>query len=175
MTIKSALLPLAVLALSLTSPCGNAKPRVAVLNFELSDLTLRPNTPEEQRRTASLRPLLEQALTRSGYDIVAVDAGAEQLAEAGPGYLFRYHDLAAQLGKQFGADWVIVGRHSKPSFLFSYLMAHLIRVEPQTLAAGFDIELKGNHATVAEHGIRSLADKIDAVIDNAGHDQRAAP
>ncbi len=173
--MKSTLLPLVALALSLTSPRGDAGPRVAILNFELNDLTLRPNTSDEQRRTASLRPLLEQALGRDGYDIVAIDANAEQLAEAGPGYLFRYHDLAARLGKQFGADWVVVGRHSKPSFLFSYLMAHLIRVEEQTLAAGFDIELKGNHASVTEHGIRSLADKIGAVIDPAGHNRSGAP
>ncbi len=33
--------------------------------------------------------------------------------------LFSHHDLAAKLGKQFGADWVIVGQHSNPSFLFS--------------------------------------------------------
>ena len=47
--------------------------------------------------------------------------------------LFNFNEVAAQLGKQSNADWVVVGRHSKPSFLFSYLMAHLINVRTQQL------------------------------------------
>jgi len=38
----------------------NAAPRIAILNFELLDETLLPNTPEELTRTASMKPLLEQ-------------------------------------------------------------------------------------------------------------------
>jgi hypothetical protein len=37
-------------------------PRVAVLDFELVDLTLEPKTPEELQRTASLRALLGKSL-----------------------------------------------------------------------------------------------------------------
>ncbi|MDP2178050.1 DUF2380 domain-containing protein [Methylicorpusculum sp.] len=73
---------------------------------------------------------------------------------------FSHHDLAAKLGEQFGADWVIVGQHSKPSFLYSYLIANLVEVKSQKLVSRFEIELKGNHARVTQHGVAALADKI---------------
>jgi len=46
-----------------------------VLDFELNDITSLPNTPEKQRRTGSMRPLLEQALGRAGdYESVRIPA-----------------------------------------------------------------------------------------------------
>ncbi|WP_031430349.1 DUF3280 domain-containing protein [Methylomicrobium agile] len=125
---------------------AQAAERIAVLDFELNDLTSLPYTPEERRRTASFRPLLEQALKRTGdYEMVRVDAEDQAAADAGLGYLFRFPELAARLGEQAGADWVVVGRHSKPSFLFSYLIANLVDVKNRALAAGYAIELKGSH------------------------------
>ncbi|MDD1621411.1 MAG: DUF3280 domain-containing protein [Methylococcaceae bacterium] len=157
---------LQVLLLVLLSGNGHAAQRIAVLDFELNDMTSMPNTPAELRRTSSMAPLLTQALSRAGdYEIVAVDADGQKSAKASFGYLFRFHDLAARLGQQLGADWVIVSQHSKPSFLYSYLMAHLIRVKTQTLSASFDIELKGNHEKVGQRGINRLADKIREAIE----------
>jgi len=151
--------------LLLASQSGQAAPRIAVLNFELNDITSLPNTAEEQRRTASLRPLLEQALGKTGdYEMIRIPAADQAAANSGFGYLFRFDALAAKLGEQYGADWVLVGQHSKPSFLFSYLLANLIEVKSQTLAARYAIELKGNHEKVTQRGIQSLADKIRASI-----------
>jgi hypothetical protein len=145
---------------------GQGAERIAVLNFELNDITSLPNTPQEQRRTASFRPLLEQALSQAGdYDIISIDAADQAAANSGFGYLFRFPELAAKLGRQFGADWVIVGQHSKPSFLFSYLLANLIDVKTQSLAASYAIELKGNNEKVAWRGMRALARKIHASIE----------
>jgi len=156
-------------ALMLLAPAydgvADAAIRIAVLDFELNDITSLPNTPGERIRTASIKPLLEQALVRHGdYRIIEINPSARQAANSGFGYLFRFDEEAAKLGKQAGADWVIVGRHSKPSFLFSYLMAHLIDVESQKRVAGFDVELKGNHEKVTLHGAKNLAGKIDNVI-----------
>ncbi len=149
----------------LSSNIGYASPRIAVLNFELSDLTSLPNTVQEQQRTSSIRPLLEQALNQmGGYEIINIDAEAQAHANSSFGYLFRFNDLAAKLGAEFGADWVIVGRHSKPSFLFSYLMVHLINVKTRTLTASFDIELKGNHQSVTQRGVNKLVEKIQGTI-----------
>lgn len=99
-----------------------------------------------------------------GYDIIQVSPEQQKEANAGFGYLFRFHDVAAKLGKQFGVDWIIVGQHSKPSFLFSYLMAQVINVGTGNLSASFDIEMKGNHVTVTEHGVASLAGEINKTI-----------
>ena len=63
---------------------------LAILDFELNDLTLQPGTPEELRRTASLKPLLERSLGAKGrYRIVAVDAAAQATASKGQGYPVR--------------------------------------------------------------------------------------
>lgn len=140
---------------------AQAAERIAVLDFELNDLTSLPYTPEGRRRTASFRPLLEQALKRTGdYEMVRVDAEDQAAADAGLGYLFRFPELAARLGEQAGADWVVVGRHSKPSFLYSYLIANLVDVKNRALAAGYAIELKGSHEKVSQRGIEALAKKI---------------
>jgi hypothetical protein len=146
---------------------GKAAPRIAILNFELNDITSLPNTPEEQLRTASIRPLLEQAISESGgYEIIHINSEAQEKANSSFGYLFRFNDLAAKLGEQFGADWIVVSQHSKPSFLFSYLIAHLINVKTQALAASYAIELKGNHEKVTKRGVKSLAGKIHECIKN---------
>lgn len=151
--------------------CGSihAATRIAVLDFELNDITSLPNTEEERVRTASIKPLLEQALSRMGdYDIIRIDPEQQKEANSGFGYLFRFHDVAAKLGKQFGADWIIVGQHSKPSFLYSYLIAHVIDVRAGNLAESHAIELKGNHVTVTEHGVTRLAREINRMISRRG-------
>ena len=146
-------------------PPSFANPKIAVLDFELNDITSLPNTVQEQQRTATIRPLLEQALAQKGnYEIISISANEQALAIPGFGYLFKHHDLAAKLGRQFGADWIVIGQHSKPSFLFSYLMANLVQVKTGNLVARFDIELKGNHAKVTQHGVEALADKIDKSV-----------
>ncbi|MCX7094172.1 MAG: DUF2380 domain-containing protein [Methylobacter sp.] len=161
--VKSTLTALAIGSLLLTN--ADAAQRIAVLDFELNDITSLPNTPEEQRRTASIRPLLEQAINRTGdYEVIHIDAAAQAAANSSFGYLFRFNDLAAKLGKQFGADWIIVSQHSKPSFLFSYLIAHVINIKNQTQTARYDIELKGNHEKVTQRGVKALADKVHNLI-----------
>jgi len=155
-----------ILSIMLLSSNAEAAPRIAILNFELNDITSLPNTPQEQLRTASMQPLLEQVLSQSGeYEIVHINHEAQLAANSSFGYLFRFNDLAARFGEQQGADWIVVSQHSKPSFLFSYLMAHLINVKTQTLAASYAIELKGNHEKVTHRGVNSLAKKINTLIE----------
>ncbi|MGZ5050997.1 MAG: DUF2380 domain-containing protein [Methylobacter sp.] len=142
------------------APVGAAT-RIAVLDFELADITSLPNTPEELARTASMKPLLEQTISKLGdFEIVQINTGDQNAAATGPGYLFHFDEVAAKLGRKAGADWVVVGRHSKSSFLYSYLMAHLIDVKTQTLAGNYSVELKGTHRKVAEHGMEALAKKL---------------
>ena len=143
----------------------NAITRIAILEFELKDITALPNTPEEIVRTASFKPLLESELEISGeYEIIQISAGDYARANAGVGYLYTYHDLAADLGQQYGADWVIVGQHSKPSFLFSYLLVNIVDVKKRSLKTSYTIELKGTHRTVTEHGIRAIARVINGAL-----------
>lgn len=163
-SLKSTL-PALVMSLLLLSS-ADAASRIAILNFELNDITSLPNTQQEQQRTASIRPLLEQAISQTGdYEIIHINTEAQAAANSSFGYLFRFNDLAARLGEQFGADWIVVGQHSKPSFLVSYLKAHVINVKTHTLAASYAIELKGNHDKVTQRGVKSLANKIHTLIN----------
>jgi hypothetical protein len=156
---------LLVVAFSFSASVGNAATSIAVLDFELNDITSLPNTPAELRRTASMAPLLAEALRQNGgYQIIPIAADMQKTANSSFGYLFRFPDAAAKLGQQQGVDWIIVSQHSKPSFLFSYLWTYLINVRAPTAATRYDIELKGSHEKVTRRGIASLAKKIQATI-----------
>ena len=58
---------------------------IAVLEFELNDLTLNPDLLEETRRTASLRPLLVEQLG-AHHDIGVVENPASARVEAEKGH-----------------------------------------------------------------------------------------
>ena len=67
-----------------------------------------------------MKPLLEKAIKHLGdYEIIQIKTSGIEQATTGVSYLFKFQNIAASLGKQDGADWVIIGQHSKPSFLFS--------------------------------------------------------
>jgi Protein of unknown function (DUF2380) len=141
--------------------------RVAILEFELSDITTLPNTPAELARTQSMRPLLVEAMAQiGGYNFVHIPVEAQHQADAGVGYLFRFHDITAQLAKSYVADWVILGRHSKPSFLESSLIVDVIDVSTEKRIAELNVDLKGNHRKVTERAIKRLAVKINQVISS---------
>jgi hypothetical protein len=142
-----------------------AQPRIAVLDFELKDLTLKPAIPAEIARTASVKPMLENELQKSGYQIVAIPIDAQRQATAGIGYLFDHHDVAAQLAQTYGADYVIVGRLHKPSFLFIYLMAQLIPVNHSNLTKDYLTEVKGGEKKLTLKGVEDLAAKINQTLN----------
>ncbi len=144
---------------------ANAEIRIAILPFELNDITSLAYTKAEKTRTAAFKPLLEQALLkRGGYKIQPVSVDEYKAENAGLGYLFRFNDIAAKLGKKVDADWIIVSQHSKPSFLYSYLIAHVVNVKTGQRIARYDVELKGNNHKVSERGVRKLSREIDRVL-----------
>jgi hypothetical protein len=144
----------------------SAETKIAILEFELKDMTLAPRIPAELKRTASIKPLLEGELQSADYTIISIDLESQKAADSGVGYLFDHHDVAAKLGQQFGADYVLVGRLHKPSFLFSYLMGHLIRVSDARLIGNYISEAKGPNIKLTIKTVESLAVKIDRTLDN---------
>ncbi|MDO9271105.1 MAG: DUF2380 domain-containing protein [Methylobacter sp.] len=153
-----------LIALSITQ--ANAETSIAVLDFELNDLTLKPGIAAEINRTASIKPMLEKELKGAGYRIISVDLAAQHQANSGFGYLFDHDDVAAELGKTAGAGYVLVGRLHKPSFLFAYIMGHLIRVKDGQLIGNYISETKGGDEKLTLKGVESLASKIDKDLDN---------
>ncbi|MFZ2451051.1 MAG: DUF2380 domain-containing protein [Methylovulum miyakonense] len=150
-------------ALSITPT--QAGTRIAVLDFELHDLTMKPRIPEEMARTASIKPLLEKELQSAGYQTIQVAAENQQQATSGFGYLFDHNEVAAELGKNIRADYVLVGRLHKPSFLFAYLMGHLVRVKDGRLVGNYISESKGGDKKLTRKAVENLTVKIDADLD----------
>lgn len=154
---------------SLFALAGNvastANTTVAALDFELKDLTLDPNNPEERERTASIQPMLQELLASTGHRIVTVDPAAQSAADKGTGYLFDHADVAAALGRAAGADWVIVGRVHKSSFLFVYLQAHVVNARTGEQAADLVVEVKGPQKTLTRRGVEKLTQQIAAAIE----------
>ncbi len=153
-----------LIALSITQ--ANAETSIAILDFELNDMTLKPRIAAEINRTAGLKPLLEKELKGAGYDIISIDLAAQDKANSGFGYLFDHDDVAAELGRTAAADYVLVGRLHKPSFLFAYIMGHLIRVKDGQLIGNYISETKGGDEKLTLKGVESIAGKIDKDLDN---------
>lgn len=138
-----------------------AKGSITVLDFELNDVTSNPGVAEEVERTASLKRLLEESLSAKDYPIVSIDPAAQAEANKGFGYLWDHSDEAAMLGKASGSDFVIVGRLHKPSFLFAYLMAHLVDAKTGDVVGDFIVEVKGQQRNITVKGVESLGRQID--------------
>lgn len=142
-----------------------AETSIAILDFELKDLTLAPRIPAEIERTAGIKAMLEGELKRAGYKIIAVDLDAQREANGGFGYIFDHSDMAAELAKKAGAEYVLVGRLHKPSFLFAYIMGHLVRVSDGQLIGNYISETKGGDKKLTLKGVESLTVKIDRDLD----------
>lgn len=154
-----------VFLFAISSYSAGADTRIAVLEFHLKDVTLTTHTPQELERTASIKPLLQSALEKEGgYEVVPVNMDVQTDYDPGFGYLFNHHDVAADLGEKYGAEYVVVGRVHKPSALFAYLMAHLVDVKKRTLVGDYIVEVKGPQKKITEKGVATLAKKIHRTI-----------
>lgn len=145
-------------------PMGMAHAAMAVLEFELNDLTLLPATPTELERTHSARPALTSALQAAGHTIIPVDPTVQERANEGFGYLFTHPEKVAALGKTLGADQVIVGRVHKPSFLFAYLLVQVVDVQTGKVTAEFNVEAKGESLQTTKRALDKLAALISGTV-----------
>jgi hypothetical protein len=170
-TLRGILLGFAVLVVgqsgaSFAGAAPAPRPAIAVLDFELHDLTLIPGMAEELERTASIGPLLQQILkTQYGFELVAIDSATQDAADEAFGYLFDHHDVAAELGREAASDWIVVGRVHKASFLFVYLIAQVIDTKTHRLIADLIVEIKGPQKRLTIKGVETLARQIAAAID----------
>ncbi|HYE36460.1 DUF2380 domain-containing protein [Methylocaldum sp.] len=162
MSFLSKIISIIALTILVSLPVS-ANSDIAVLDFELNDVTSNPGVAEEIERTGSLKRQLEESLSaKGGYRIVSIDPATQEAATKGFGYLWDHPDEAAALGKNSGSRFVLVGRVHKPSFLFVYLMAHLIDTRTGEVIGDFIVEVKGQQKNFTAKGIENLARQIDA-------------
>jgi hypothetical protein len=156
--------PIALALGLLLCPAAAAGDRIAVLDFELNDLTLLPRTPQELARTARVAPLLRQALAESGHESLAIAPATQAKANAAFGYLYDHPEIAADLARGLGAEWIAVGRVHKPSFLFAYLKVHLVNARTGRLVGDYAVEVKGDSEKLTARGTANLAGQIDRAL-----------
>jgi hypothetical protein len=101
-----------------------------------------------------------------------VDVAAQGVADKGVGYLFDHADVAAALGRTAGADWVIVGRVHKASFLFVYFKVRVVKVATAEQIADLVVEVKGPQKALTAQGVESLAKQIATAVEESAREDR---
>lgn len=147
-----------------TNPHTSAAKSIAVLAFELHDSTLLPATPAELERTQAAQLILAKALQTAGYQIIQADPALQKQANQGLGYLVAHPDKAAALGKSLQADYLLVGRIQKPSFLFAYFFVQVIEVNTGQQLAEFSVEAKGETLEASRRALLQLAHSVQALL-----------
>jgi len=77
----------------------------------------------------------------------------------------QHDDSRADLGQKFNAEWIIVTKHRKPSFLYSHLIVNVIDVKKRQRIGNIMVQLKGTAEKVTHHSIRALAKQIHALTN----------
>lgn len=151
----------------LLSPSIASASTLAVLEFELKDLTLNPAIAAETERVATLRPLLVKRLVDHHKRTVFENPeSAKTEAAKGTGYLFERPEIAAKIAREANAEWIVTGRLHKASFLFVYLKAQLVNADNGKIAADFVVEIKGTQKKLTAKGIETLAQQIHDALSN---------
>jgi hypothetical protein len=103
---------------------------------------------------------------RCGYALAPVTAAAHRRANAAPGYLFARPPDAAALGRDAGADWVVIGRLNRAGTVVSEFHVGLVRVSAGTLAAAVTVEIKGDagDSVVFAKGVAHVARHLDRAL-----------
>jgi hypothetical protein len=147
----------------------SAKPiaKVMVLDFPLNDLTDLPNPPEEVARTADFNQFFKQQLLDDGVELIPVTENIKAIAAAQSAtYLFDHPDIAADLAKDSGADYILLGVAMKPTYLFVY--PRLLLVETKTKRKAFTayVQMEGSwlEKTTTANSAQRLAEKVSTKL-----------
>lgn len=150
-----------------------AETKIAVPDFELLDLTMKLTDPDkvaeinaqEQEKLRTIESLLRDGLSNTeGYTLVTIDTEARNAADKSEGYLFDCASCSAELGSQHDADYIVIGRHHKPTYLFSYLIVRVFDSHSSTLVKEFRSEIKGNPQFAIPGAVGNLIHKIKQTL-----------
>ena len=149
--------------------------KLVVLRIDLNNIHKSPPDSSLAGRIAGLGDALRARLaTACGYQVIQVDPAQEASAHLTDDYFYQHPDVAAQLGRGVGADWVIIPRLNRVSAWVDDLQAHVVRVRDTVLVSNRIVELKGLELTpelaarLIDRGAAWMADQLSQVIELAG-------
>ncbi|NOQ94607.1 MAG: DUF2380 domain-containing protein [Methylophaga sp.] len=150
-----------------------AESKIAVPDFELLDLTMKLSDPQkvaeinaqEQKNLRDIETFLKSGLNnKPGFSVIDVSDEARNAADKSTGYLFDCAQCSAELGRAHNADYIIIGRLHKPTYLFSYLIVRIFDAHENKLVKEFRSEIKGNPGVVIPGAVANLINKIDKIL-----------
>lgn len=163
-----------LIAMSLIA-CGNAMAanKIAVLDMQLLDLTMKMSDPQknaesaaaDQRSVELTERLLRDGIEKRDYfTLVEIDSEMQAEANKGVGYLFDRPEAAAELGEKFGADYVVVGRYHKPTYLFAYIILRVVDIHSGKMIEEIKTEVKGRAHETIPTNIGNVMVKLDTLL-----------
>jgi len=150
-----------------------AESKIAVPDFELLNLTMRLSDPQkvaainaqDQQKLRDIELSLRKGLdNKDGFTIVNISSEDRNAADKSTGYLFDCAKCAAELGLSHGADYILIGRLHKPTYLFSYLIVRVFDTHENKLVKEFRSEIKGEPSVAIPGAIGNLVNKLDNLL-----------
>ena len=102
------------------------KAKIMAVNFELRDVSPIPNTKQEIERTEQLDTVIRNTLKDAGYTLMPPCEALVKASQQGLGYLYDRPEVAGKIGRECGADYVLMGQTWKPSFLFVFPQVQVV-------------------------------------------------
>jgi len=146
---------------------------IAVTDFELLNLTLKLTDPkkvaeieaQDKKNMEMINTLLKNGLNNmEGFTMVAISNEVRDDADKSIGYLFDCASCSAELGRNNDADYIIIGRLHKPTYLFSYLIARVFDSKTNKLVKEYRSEVKGTPNKSIPGAVGLLLHKINKDI-----------
>lgn len=162
-----------LLSLVLISHSAWADTKLAVPDFELLDLTMKLSDPQkvaeidaqEQQNLSNIELFLRKGLSnKEGFSVVEISSESKNAADKSTGYLFDCAKCAAELGLSHNADYILIGRLHKPTYLFSYLIVRVFDTHENKLVKEFRSEVKGDPKVAIPGAVGNLVNKIDKLL-----------
>ncbi|NOQ93981.1 MAG: DUF2380 domain-containing protein [Methylophaga sp.] len=150
-----------------------ANTTIAVTNFELLNLTLKLTDPkkvteidaQDQQNMSMINELLQSGLSHmDGFTMIKVSENDRVDADKAIGFLFDCARCSADLGRNNNADYIIIGRLHKPTYLFSYLIARIFDTKTNKLVKEYRSEVKGMPSKSIPGAVGNLLHKINKDI-----------
>jgi hypothetical protein len=176
LTVGAAALTIAVAGVGAQSGSTSTKPPVKVVMLNLAFYGKRANDllPNDSAMAMTATSVMRAGLTDKP-GITFVDSATVAKTASGPKAMALVQDVpcnvvvacAREVGKELGADWVVMGKISKTSDLIWIFSGELINVASGKLVLDDSYELKGIASDMVPKGSEVFARRVAKKVTSA--------